>query len=157
MDILELIKAKRIEKGYTISQMAKKLQIGNTTYQNLENNDIILKVHDFFKIIEILEIPLELFEKEKYIVISESDFNKLKESANQIKDIAERIQSNANIINHEKIDVDLEQKQKDRPRKQYCQICGKPSKFYPLCSEHALMYKEGKITKDQYGNFKLKE
>lgn len=103
MDILEIIKLKRKEKNLTQEQMARLLNMPRTTYLNIENNIVTLKIYDFFRIIKILKIPLEIFQDEKYIVISEQDFDDLKKASKTISSITEKIESNVNVVNNSKI------------------------------------------------------
>lgn len=97
MDIIEIIKSKRIEANLTQNDMAKRLNMSRTTYQNIENNFVTLKVYDFFRIINILEIPLEIFQDEKYIMIEEDDYYDLKNASEKITNIINRIKRNSNI------------------------------------------------------------
>lgn len=97
MDIIEIIKSKRIEANITQNDMAKRLNMSRTTYQNIENNLVTLKVYDFFRIINILDIPLEIFQDEKYIMIEEDDYYDLKNASEKISNIINRIKRNSNI------------------------------------------------------------
>lgn len=97
MDIIEIIKSKRIEANLTQNDMAKRLNMSRTTYQNIENNLVTLKVYDFFRIINILDIPLEIFQDEKYIMIEEDDYYDLKNASEKISNIINRIKRNSNI------------------------------------------------------------
>ena len=62
MDVSEIIKQKRKEANITQDQMAKLLNMPRTTYQNIENNLVAMKIYDFFIILKILNIPLEMFQ-----------------------------------------------------------------------------------------------
>ena len=97
MDIIEIIKSKRIEANLTQNDMAKRLNMSRTTYQNIENNLVTLKVYDFFRIINILDIPLEIFQDEKYIMIEEDEYYDLKNASEKISNIINRIKRNSNI------------------------------------------------------------
>lgn len=152
MDVLEIIKNKRKEKGLTQEQMAKLLNIPRTTYQNIENNFVTLKIYDFFKIIKILNIPLDIFQDEKYIIISEQDFEALKKASDTISSITEKIESNVNVVNHSKI-VNMNFNNVESNRKRYCEICGKPSGFYPLCKYHNTLKDIGEVYKDESGHW----
>ena len=93
MDILEIIKAKRKEDNLTQDQMAKLLNMSRITYQKIENNLVTLKIYDFFRIIKILNIPLEAFQDGKYILIQEDDYYDLKNTSEKISKIVKRIES----------------------------------------------------------------
>ena len=103
MDILEIIRLKRKEMKLTQDQVARMLNVPRTTYQNIENNIVSLKVHEFLKIIKILDIPLASFIDEEYIIISQKDFDKLKTAAKAISTITEKVESNIKVINNSKI------------------------------------------------------
>ena len=103
MDVLEIIKEKRKEANLTQDDMAKRLNMPRTTYHNIESNVVTLKIYDFFRIIRILNIPLEIFQDNKYIVLSEEDFDSLKKASNTISHITDKIQSNVNIVNNSNV------------------------------------------------------
>lgn len=152
MDLLEIVKIKRKEKGLTQEQMAKLLNMPRTTYQNIENNFVTLKIYDFFKIIKILNIPLEIFQDEKYIVISEKDFEALKKASDTISSITEKIESNVNVVNHSQV-VNMNFNNMNSSRKRYCEICGQSSGFYPLCKYHNALKEKGLVFKDANGHW----
>lgn len=149
MDILEIIKLKRKEKGLTQYDMAKLLKLPRTTYQNIENNIVTLKIYDFLKIIEILEIPLIYFTEENYVVIPENDFKKLKKAANEITQITKKIESNVNVVNNSKV-VNMNFNNTEN-KKRFCEICGEPSGFFPLCEYHSTLKPKGLIYKNEKG------
>lgn len=155
MDVSEIIKQKRKEANITQDQMAKLLNMPRTTYQNIENNLVAMKIYDFFKIVKILNIPLEMFQEEKYIVISQDDFNLLKESTSNLKTLADKIESNVTIQNNNVVNVTFNNLEKSR--KKYCEICGEPSGFFPLCKYHASLKEKGLIYKDEYGHWREKD
>lgn len=155
MDVSEIIKQKRKEANITQDQMAKLLNMPRTTYQNIENNLVAMKIYDFFKIVKILNIPLEMFQEEKYIVISQDDFNVLKESTNNLKTLADKIESNVTIQNNNVANVTFNNLEKSR--KKYCEICGEPSGFFPLCKYHASLKEKGLIYKDENGHWREKD
>ena len=97
MDVLEIIRKFRQKKGLTQDDMAKKLNIARTTYQAIETGVNNLKVDDFFKIIKILDISLSMFSNEDLIVISKNDLLKLKNAADTINDITEKLATGINI------------------------------------------------------------
>ena len=41
--------------------------------------------------------------------------------------------------------------------KKYCEICGEPSGFFPLCKYHASLKEKGLIYKDEYGHWREKD
>lgn len=149
MDILEMRRLKRKEKGLTQYEMAKLLKLPRTAYQNIENNTITLKVYDFLKIIEILDIPLAYFTDEHYVVISEDDFSKLKKAANEITQITERIESNVNVVNNSKV-VNMNFTNEGN-KKRFCEICGEPLGFFPLCKYHSLLKEKRLVYKNKNG------
>ncbi|HDE9597893.1 TPA: helix-turn-helix transcriptional regulator [Staphylococcus aureus] len=51
------MKAERIAKGISISDMAKKLGMTPGTYSKKENGHIRINVDDLAKVIEVLELP----------------------------------------------------------------------------------------------------
>ena len=151
MEVLEIIKAKRKELNITQEKMANLLNMPRTTYQNIENNFVTLKIYDFFRIIKILQIPLESFQDENYIVISESDFKELKKAANTISHITDKIQSNVNIVNNSQV-VNMNFNN-EISRKKFCEICGDPSGFFPLCKYHKSLKDKGLVIKDDEGRW----
>lgn len=152
MDVLEIIKAKRKEANLTQEQMATLLKMPRTTYQNIENNFVTLKIYDFFRIIRILNIPLEIFQDNKYIVLSEEDFDSLKKASNTISHITDKIQSNVNIVNNSNV-VNMNFNNTAPTKKRFCEICGQPSGFYPLCKYHKILKEKGVVYKDENGNW----
>ena len=38
-------------------------------------------------------------------------------------------------------------------KKKYCEICGEPSGFFPLCKRHALLKEKGLVYKDENGHW----
>ena len=155
MDVSEIIKQKRKEANITQDQMAKLLNMPRTTYQNIENNLVAMKIYDFFKIVKILNIPLEMFQEEKYIVISQNDFNILKEATSNLKNLADKIESNITIQNNNVVNVTFNNLEKSR--KNYCEICGEPSGFFPLCKYHTSLKEKGLIYKDENGHWREKD
>lgn len=97
MKALELIKDKRKEKKISQETMADKLNMARSTYQALESGQNNMNIIDFFKIIEILEIPLSLFAGEEIIMIEKNDFIKIKQCSNELNKIINRINENNNI------------------------------------------------------------
>lgn len=51
------MKAERIAKGISLSEMAEKLEMTPGTYSKKENGHIRINVDDLAKVIEILELP----------------------------------------------------------------------------------------------------
>lgn len=56
MDILELIKNARKAKRMHQDEIAKKIGIAKETYRDIENGKIRLKLDDYIKICEVLEL-----------------------------------------------------------------------------------------------------
>ena len=152
MDVLEIIKEKRKEANLTQDDMAKRLNMPRTTYHNIESNVVTLKIYDFFRIIRILNIPLEIFQDNKYIVLSEEDFDSLKKASNTISHITDKIQSNINIVNNSNV-VNMNFNNTAPTKKRFCEICGQPSEFYPLCKYHKTLKEKGVVYKDENGNW----
>ena len=158
MNILEIIRAKRKSLGITQEKMAKLLCMPKSTYNNLENNVIQLKVADFFTIIKILEIPLELFQDKKYIIVRDEDLEILMKSAEQIQTVTKRIENNISIVNNETINMKFDHVEfKNPPKAKRCAICGEPAGFYPLCKHHLDLKQQGKVIKNSKGYWVLKE
>ena len=156
MDYLTIIRQKRKEAGLTQDEMAKLLNIPRSTYQSIEGNIVGLKVHDFLRIIKILDIPLEIFQEKDYIVISQEDFVKLKESSDAIKTISDKIEQNINITNNNIINMNFTNDHEVKSRKQNCRVCNEPSGFYPFCKKHAIMKINNRLYQEENGNWKEK-
>lgn len=97
MKALEIIKIKRKEKGYNQDYMAEKLQIARSTYQAIESGVNNMNIVDFFKILEILEIPLTLFSEQEIIVLEKEDLNKLIFHTNEMQKIINKISKTSSI------------------------------------------------------------
>lgn len=151
MDILDIIKTKRKELNMTQEQMAKLLNMPRTTYYNIEANAVTLKIYDFLKIIKILDIPLGYFTDEDYVIIPKKDFEELKKATNTISSITEKADTNFNIVNNSQV-VNMTFNNKIS-KKKYCEICGEPSGFFPLCKRHALLKEKGLVYKDGNGHW----
>lgn len=54
---LRRMKAERIAKGISLSEMAKRLNMTAGTYSKKENGHIRINVDDLAKVIEVLELP----------------------------------------------------------------------------------------------------
>lgn len=81
MKIIETIKQIRKEQGYTQTQMANLLNIAQTTYASIENNRIQLKVEDFIKICNFLNLDIANFntnENEINLKLSKKEIETLK-------------------------------------------------------------------------------
>ena len=160
MDILEIIKTKRKSLGITQEKMAKLLCIPRSTYNNIENNIIELKVYDLLKICEILEIPLETLQNKECVVIEKNDLQILIKASEQIRNVAKKIETNISIVNNNTINMtfDYEPKHlKGEAKPKRCAICGEPSGFYPLCKHHLKLKEEGKVIKNSKGYWVIKE
>lgn len=81
MNIIETIKKIRKEKGYTQTQIANILNIAQTTYADIENKKIQLKVEDFIKICDFLNLDIANFntsENEVNIKLTKQEIEILK-------------------------------------------------------------------------------
>lgn len=160
MDVLEIIRAKRKSLGITQEKMAKLLCIPRSTYNNIENNIIELKVYDFLQICKILEIPLETFQNRDCIVIEKNDLNVLIKATEQIQTVAKKIETNISIVNNDTINMSFDYKSsflKGEKKPKRCAICGEPSGYYPLCKHHLDLKEEGKVIKNSKGYWVIKE
>ena len=153
MDYLDIIKAKRKEAGLTQEEMARLLCLPRSTYQSIESNIVGLKVNDFFRIIKILNIPLELFEDENYIVIPEEDFLKLEQSVNEISNITDKIKNNVSLVQDNIVNQVITPTKAPKSRKQYCRVCNEPSGFYPFCKKHEIMRLNWLFIQDEEGRW----
>ena len=153
MDFLDIIREKRKQSGYTQEEMARMLNIPKTNYQYIENGKTMLKACDFFSIIKILHIPLEMFQNEEIIMINKDDFYRLKESTETIKNVIDNIQNNVNISNHSVVNITFNNDH--ATRKQLCRVCGEPSGFYPFCKYHAKLRQEGKLKQNKDGSWEI--
>ena len=158
MDILEIIKAKRKVLGITQEKMASLLCIPRTTYNNIENNIIELKVYDFLRICKILDIPLEIFQNKDCVIIEKNDLDILIKATEQIQTVAKRIETNISIVNNDTINMSFEyQNLKGAIKPKRCAICGEPSGYYPLCKHHLDLKEKGKVIKNSKGYWVIKE
>jgi transcriptional regulator with XRE-family HTH domain len=158
MDVLEIIKAKRKSLGITQEKMAKLLCIPRSTYNNIENNIIELKVYYLFQICKILEIPLETFQNRECVVIEKNDLHVLMKATEQIQSVARKIENNISIVNNDTINMNFTNtsfKGEKKPKR--CAICGEPAGFYPLCKHHLTLKEQGKVYKNSKGYWVLKE
>lgn len=157
MDVLEIIRAKRKSLGITQEHMARLLCIPRSTYNGIETNVIQLKIYDFFRIVKILDIPLETFQDEKYIVITQDDLNDLLKSVERINTIAQKITNNISTRKEqEHISFNLNEL-KGASKVKKCAICGVSSGFYPLCKHHLELKEKGLVYKNEFGYWVLKE
>lgn len=158
MDILEIIKAKRKSLGITQEKMAGLLCIPRTTYNNIENNIIELKVYDFLKICKILDIPLDTFQHKDCVIIEKNDLNVLMRATEQIQTVAKKIETNISIVNNDTINMQFDHSNlKGAIKAKRCAICGEPSGFYPLCKHHLDLKEKGKVIKNSKGYWVIKE
>lgn len=97
MKALEIIKIVRKQKGFNQDYMAEKLKMARSSYQAIESGQNNMNIIDFFKIIEILEIPLTMFSEEEIIIIERKDLNKLLYHYNEMQKIIEKIEKNSSI------------------------------------------------------------
>ena len=99
MDILQIIKEYRKKRGYTQEQLGLKLSMAKSTYQSIESGGCKLNVFDFFKIIEILDIPLSAFSNEQLIVISKHDLESIEKHSRALYDITSKVKDqNSNSL-----------------------------------------------------------
>ena len=158
MDILEIIKTKRKALGITQEKMAGILCMPRTTYNNIENNIIELKVYDFFQICKILDIPLETFQHKECVIIEKKDLELLISATEQIQTVAKKIETNISIVNNDTINMNFDHTNlKGAIKAKRCAICGEPSGYYPLCRHHTQLKEEGKVIKNSKGYWVIKE
>ena len=157
MDYLTLIREKRKALGITQQQMADYLGIPRSTYNNIENKVIQLKINTFFEIIRILEIPVGMFLDKEDVMISKDDFVALKNSINRIHSIVDRVEMN-NMLTHSLIGESMSKnKLHEISNIGKCPICGEPTGLKNLCPHHLEMKKEGKVVKNKNGYWVVKE
>lgn len=89
--VLDIIKEYRKKRGYTQEQLGKKIGMARTSYQSIECGDNKLNVIDFFKIIDILNIPITIFSKDDLLIISKNDLLKLENYSKAISEITSKI------------------------------------------------------------------
>ena len=97
MRALEIIKFKRKEKGFIQDYMAEKLQMARSSYQAIESGINNMNIIDFFKILEILEIPLTLFSDNEIIILEKKDLNELKYHSNEMQKIINKVEKTSTI------------------------------------------------------------
>lgn len=97
MKALEIIKLKRKEKGFNQDYMAEKLQMARSSYQAIESGINNMNIIDFFKILEILEIPLTLFSDDEIIVLEKKDLNELIYHSNEMQKLINKIEKTSTI------------------------------------------------------------
>lgn len=91
MKALEIIKEKRKEKNISQDTIAKQLKIARSTYQALESGQNKMNIIVFFKIIEILDIPITLFAEEEIIIIEKKDFNEITKYTSRLNKLVNKI------------------------------------------------------------------
>ena len=57
-DVLKRIKETRMQRGYSLENMAVELQISDSAYRKIENNQTTLSLEKFLKIAKILDAPI---------------------------------------------------------------------------------------------------
>ena len=57
-EILKRIMQARKQKGYTLENMAGELDIADSTYRKIENNEVRLSLERFLQIAKILNVPI---------------------------------------------------------------------------------------------------
>ncbi len=116
MKTLEIIRKKRKEKKISQDYMAEKLKMARSTYQAIESGQNNMNIIDFFKIIEILEIPITLFANEEIAIIEKNDLNKLLIYSEEIQKIIKKINNQIHNIeindNHGTININQNNKEK---------------------------------------------
>lgn len=97
MKSLDIIKFVRKQKHISQDTMAEKLRMARSTYQAIESGQNNMNINDFFKIIEILEIPITEFSENELIVIEKKDLEKILLHTEELNKIAKKIESSNNI------------------------------------------------------------
>jgi len=118
MKALEIIKKNRKIKKISQDYMADKLQIARSTYQAIESGQNNMNIIDFFKIIEILDIPITSFSKEEIVIIEKNDLNKLLVYSQEIQKIIKKINDQTQNIeindNHGTITINQSNDKKEK-------------------------------------------
>lgn len=70
--------------------MAIKLGMARSSYQAIESGQNKMNINDFFKIIEILQIPINSFNNQDLTVISKENFNKLINNVNELYNLSKK-------------------------------------------------------------------
>lgn len=91
MNPIEIIKKKRIKKGLTQKELSDYLKLPKNGWQKIESGNQCLKLDDFLKIIEFLNIPLTAFSQEEIFIITKNDLFELTKNVNNIKKITDKI------------------------------------------------------------------
>lgn len=91
IEALNLIKAKRKKLDITQKEIANKLGMARSSYQALESGKNNMSISVFFKIIEILNIPIYAFSGEQLIVISKYDLKDIEKYSTALNDITSKV------------------------------------------------------------------
>ena len=70
--------------------MAIKLGMARNSYQAIESGQNKMNINDFFKIIEILQIPINIFNNQDLTEISKEDINKLINNINELYNLSKK-------------------------------------------------------------------
>ncbi len=99
MDILEIIKKRRIELNMTQREISSLLGMSINTWQKIESKTQDLKLDVFLKVISILNIPITMFSNKDLIVISKEDLNKIKDATELLTEVTKKLNSQQININ----------------------------------------------------------
>lgn len=97
IEALDLIKAKRKKLDITQKEIANKLGMARSSYQAIESGKNNMSINDFFKIIEILQIPITTFVDKDLIVISKDEVTQLSKCAEIIIEITKKLNSQVKV------------------------------------------------------------
>lgn len=105
---LQLIRSYRKKRKYNQQYLADLLKVPRTTYQAIESGRNRLKLEDFTRIVNILQIPLsELEEEDHYLV------DLTKEDILQWSQVFTKFQTAIEIVENEKeVKINFKTKQK---------------------------------------------
>lgn len=103
MDFIEIIKNIRKERGHSQAEMAKFLNMEQSTYSSIERRRIKLSTEDFAKICKFLNLSptTVLNPEERVVVLSEQDMKTLEATEKLITEIKNQVNifGNVNIQN----------------------------------------------------------
>lgn len=97
MNAIEIIKAKRLELKINQRDLSSRLDLPLNGWQKIESGDQNLRLEDFLKVIEILQIPITTFVDKDLIVISKDEVTQLSKCAEIIIDITKKLNSQIKV------------------------------------------------------------
>lgn len=100
MNAIEIIKAKRVKLNIKQRELSSKLGLPLNGWQKIEAGVQNLRLEDFLKVIEILDIPITTFVDKDLIIISKEEVIQLNKYADAISEITKKLfDQNSRISN----------------------------------------------------------